>query len=676
MKSKKTKIYSVILFLAMVIGICSPNEISRVNAEGDSYTITWVTTKGDFGTEYDEEHGLVHVTEEESEVDKGSEISECPLIDDSEISGEVFVGWQTSGDNALYLSKGFSNVDGYTCKSLYDYTPTSDVVFNAVFVKSVNVTFSSDKYSFYNGNKSITEKYPKGSLINHSIAIDTVDKVVLTGWKLKGTNTVYADDYMDEDLDCICDYVVQNDVEFEAIVKEACTITFKTDIGGVDSEGNKEHSELVEKDGLIKYSYTCDDFEDSDSKCHKFIGWKTTGDSNIYVPYDDDDESNVKCLPDYKVTKDVVFEAVWADAYKITYNFNGGHPVYNEDETETTLYVEKNKPIKNNHVLLEKEGYVLLGYKSDDSSTIYEVEDDFEDGSHMIYDFVPTKSMTFTAQWAEGYKITFEAGEGYFGTSTDSRGNSEYIRTELVLCVKGQSLKGYFTPSRQGYELAGWKNQSTGKVYYDDEIIGYVPNNDETFIAVWKEGNEDDPEPSNPSPSPSPTNPSNPTNPSQPVNPSPEVSPSSVPKTSDAPKLFETPTVNGGKFVIISTNAARYSGPTKKSVKKATVPDTITVNGKTFKVTAVKDNAFKNCKKLKSVVIGKNVKTIGKNAFYGCKNLKTITVNTNSLKSVGKNALKGVNKKCKILVPKKKLSKYKSKFKNKGQKKTVKVKKQ
>ena len=55
MKSKKTKIYSVILFLAMVIGICSPNGISRVNAEDDSYLITWVTTKGCMGHDFGED---------------------------------------------------------------------------------------------------------------------------------------------------------------------------------------------------------------------------------------------------------------------------------------------------------------------------------------------------------------------------------------------------------------------------------------------------------------------------------------------------------------------------------------------------------------------------------------------------------------------------------------------
>ena len=76
------------------------------------------------------------------------------------------------------------------------------------------------------------------------------------------------------------------------------------------------------------------------------------------------------------------------------------------------------------------------------------------------------------------------------------------------------------------------------------------------------------------------------------------------------------------------------------------------------------------------VEITKVLKTIGKNAFKGCKNLKTITLKTTKLtkKSIGKNALKGTNKKLTIKVPKSKVKKYKTYFKNKGNK-TVKVKK-
>ena len=48
---------------------------------------------------------------------------------------------------------------------------------------------------------------------------------------------------------------------------------------------------------------------------------------------------------------------------------------------------------------------------------------------------------------------------------------------------------------------------------------------------------------------------------------------------------------------------------------------------------------------------------------------------TTVLKSVGKNAFKNINKKATIKVPAKKLEKYKTLLKGKGQPKTVKIKK-
>lgn len=112
---------------------------------------------------------------------------------------------------------------------------------------------------------------------------------------------------------------------------------------------------------------------------------------------------------------------------------------------------------------------------------------------------------------------------------------------------------------------------------------------------------------------------------------------------------------------------------TDSSEEKVTIPATIKIQGENYKVTTVAKNAFKNNKSITSVIIGKNVTKIEKNAFYGCKKLKKLTVKSTKIKSVGKNAFKGIHKKATIKVPKSKLSKYKKLFKNKGQKKTVKI---
>lgn len=110
-----------------------------------------------------------------------------------------------------------------------------------------------------------------------------------------------------------------------------------------------------------------------------------------------------------------------------------------------------------------------------------------------------------------------------------------------------------------------------------------------------------------------------------------------------------------------------------KTKSNVSVPDTITVDGVTYKVISISKDTFKGNKRLKKVTIGKNVTKINANAFNGCKNLKNITVKSTQIKTVGKNAFKGINAKAKIKVPKSKLRYYKKLFAKKGLKSTVKI---
>ena len=187
--------------------------------------------------------------------------------------------------------------------------------------------------------------------------------------------------------------------------------------------------------------------------------------------------------------------------------------------------------------------------------------------------------------------------------------------------------------------------------------------------------------------------------PVQPVNPSnpPTDTPVAVPYGEGSIILF-----SDYKLQVTSSDKTNPTveciGLENKSVKKVKIPDAVTIEGITYKVTAVADNAFSGNKKITAVTIGRNVTAIGKNVFKNCKNLKTVDIKSTTLnkiganafngankltkitlkttkltkKSVGKNALKGTNKKLVIKVPKKLVKKYKTYFKGKGNK-TVKV---
>lgn len=138
---------------------------------------------------------------------------------------------------------------------------------------------------------------------------------------------------------------------------------------------------------------------------------------------------------------------------------------------------------------------------------------------------------------------------------------------------------------------------------------------------------------------------------------------SSDDKTADYQVI--TSTADGGTVTFVK--------PAKKTNTKFTVPDTVKIQERTYAVTKIAKNAFKNNKKLKTVTIGKNITEIGANAFSGAKKLKTIKIQSTVLNKVGKKAFKGIDAKAKIKVPKAKLKAYQKKLKGKGQKSTVKI---
>lgn len=116
--------------------------------------------------------------------------------------------------------------------------------------------------------------------------------------------------------------------------------------------------------------------------------------------------------------------------------------------------------------------------------------------------------------------------------------------------------------------------------------------------------------------------------------------------------IYKITSVKGSRTVC-------YQRP-RKNYRKIVIPDTITYLGKKYKVTAIKAGACRKQPKLKQVVIGKNVKTIGKQAFYQCKKLKKVQIKSKCLQKVGKQAFQRTHRKIVIKMPKGKRGKYKT----------------
>ncbi len=82
------------------------------------------------------------------------------------------------------------------------------------------------------------------------------------------------------------------------------------------------------------------------------------------------------------------------------------------------------------------------------------------------------------------------------------------------------------------------------------------------------------------------------------------------------------------KYLVtsVSEKTVSVTGASRKNLKAITVPASITIEGDTYRVTAISKNAFFRYKRLQKITIGKNVTSIGSKAFYRDAKLKTIVV--------------------------------------------------
>lgn len=104
------------------------------------------------------------------------------------------------------------------------------------------------------------------------------------------------------------------------------------------------------------------------------------------------------------------------------------------------------------------------------------------------------------------------------------------------------------------------------------------------------------------------------------------------------------------KVISVKKRTIQVKSLAKKKVKKVVIPATVKYKGITYRVTAIGKKAFHKCKKLNTVIIGKNVTKVEASAFYACKKLSRITLKSKRLKTISKKAFVKCNRKVKIKV--------------------------
>ena len=109
-------------------------------------------------------------------------------------------------------------------------------------------------------------------------------------------------------------------------------------------------------------------------------------------------------------------------------------------------------------------------------------------------------------------------------------------------------------------------------------------------------------------------------------------------------KYKVTGTTEGSRTVM-------YMETTDRAAATVKIPDVVKIDNISYDVTAIADNAFKNNKKLKKVVISSKILTIGNAAFSGCKKLAAVSMGAN-VTTIGKNAFYNCVALKKIVLPK------------------------
>lgn len=105
---------------------------------------------------------------------------------------------------------------------------------------------------------------------------------------------------------------------------------------------------------------------------------------------------------------------------------------------------------------------------------------------------------------------------------------------------------------------------------------------------------------------------------------------------SDSSETLRTQDITSGYWTyslgssVYTAKVTGYSGYSSS----VSIPNTVTYNGITYRVTELAENLFKNNTTIRSITLPQNLAVIGNNAFYNCSNLSSITINSTHLNNL------------------------------------------
>lgn len=558
--------------------------------------------------------------------------------------GYHFAGWSLSksGNDGIYRAgdklKNLTSNDG---KTVILYAQWEENTYNI-------------EYNLNGGTGKMPENVSVLYKSDHVIADNkgTKEYYVFNGWNTRydGRGKSYNAGQHVKQLSSVQDEIIILYAQWKPV-----SYSIHLNLNGGELSGNTN----------IKYDCETNDFTIAEPKKHgyKFTGWSEGNDGKINksITIKKGSHGDINLNANYKLAE-----------YNVKFETNGGKFSDISRVIKSYKYGENiNLPTD-----ITKQNYSFKGWsvnKNSDRSDVARITG------------TDTGDKIFYAVWGPAsYNIVYVMNGG-------SIANGEKASAYLY----GTGIRLPENVTRSGYSFAGWylDEKCTGKMITK---VSETDAGDKKFFAKWipdGKNNQDTSEPSQTAVPDVSTAPSE----------SQASSDSSTPAQSEEPaqstKLpFEITTPRPHKpqgagkennnsknssqkkktFKYCSYNKKKKTVTLKsvfdKKIKKAAVPDNVKYKGVTYKITFIASDAFKNCKKLKEITIGKNVNSIGKGCFKNCSKLKKINIRSNTLRKIGKDSLKKTDKKLCITCKKKKVKEYKKLFKNKGNK-TYKVKK-
>ena len=344
------------------------------------------------------------------------------LYEAEQYSGKMLVGWT--------LDKGGEN-------TIESYCPESDVTFYAVYKKSWLVKIHLPKEDLYMEAAS-------GQPISLSDYSDVTTGIRgIYGWSTdqKGQNVIQNPDA----------FVPTTNTDVYPVMEDAWLVTL--DAGsGYFTDGRNGHSRtmtvpVMKGQPLADGRWSERTYIATDA-ASVLTGWST----------DREGRHMIRNLREYMPVGNSVLYAVWADAWKVTFDAGSGSLF-----GERIQKVQKGKNIKSYPLAeADEEGKAFAGWSTEPS------------GKHILREgdsFTPQKDTTLYAVYKEGCVVTFDGGDKYHG------------KTWSVIAVKGSPLGKNSIDALSFNKDIIWSEDAEGTKQIEN-LSGYVPQGDVTLYPA------------------------------------------------------------------------------------------------------------------------------------------------------------------------------------------------